>query len=321
MGVQDRLTPSLIWVQAIAAVVLSGLLIAGWWQLLSQRIIEQICLLFAVLICAICMVLAMYWPQYGAGLDLQPLYLWIPIIYVFAFTLADHRTALRIALGVFLLFVGISMPYLLRGGEAVYGNFTLQLHFVSGVLIAALYHFSSYQYRLRSVQHTADQMAWLANTDDITQLSNRRHMATLIMGELTHCAESGGTFAVILFDIDLFKTINDELGHSAGDRALRALAVHARQVFRDTDGLGRWGGDEFLVLVRDVDAAAAMAMAEALCRMIAETPLLERSSVTISCGVTTVQVNDNIDSLLQRADVALYAAKRAGRNRVEGVFS
>ena len=322
MGAQGVLTPALNSVQGVTTLVLSSLLVAAWWKLLSQRLIERACLLFAVLVCTACMALGMYWPQqYGAGIQLQPLYLWIPIIYVFAFTLTDHRTGLVIALGILLLLVGVSVPYLLRGSRATYGNYTLQLHFVSAVLIAALYYFSSYQHRLGAIQSTVDQLAQLSNTDEVTQLSNRRHMAALIMSELTHCANHGGTFALVLFDIDRFKAINDEFGHSAGDQALKALAASAARTFRDIDSLGRWGGDEFVALARNVDVVAAKAMAETLRCGIAAEPLLDHSRITISCGVTVVQADDNIDSLLQRADVALYAAKRGGRNRVEGVFS
>ncbi|UHL63349.1 diguanylate cyclase [Paralcaligenes sp. KSB-10] len=79
------------------------------------------------------------------------------------------------------------------------------------------------------------------------------------MSELTHCANHGGTFALVMFDIDRFKAINDEFGHGAGDQALKALAAYAARTFRDIDSLGRWGGDEFVALARNVDVVAAKA--------------------------------------------------------------
>ncbi len=319
MGARGLLTPALSAVQGVTALILSILFIAGWFEWLAQRTIELACLVYAVGICAVCMALPMYRPQLGAGLDLQPLYLWIPIVYVFAFTLTDHRVGLRISLGILVLFVGVSLPYVLRGSAAPYANFTLQLHFVSAVLIAALYFFSSYQHRLALAQQTVDQLARLSNTDELTGISNRRHMAAVISDEIARCADSAGEFAVVLFDVDHFKAINDKLGHGIGDQVLVALTARAAQVFRGIDSLGRWGGDEFVAVARNVDVAGAETMAEALRHSIASEPLPGGCRATISCGVTMARAGDNIDSLLQRADVALYAAKQTGRNRVERI--
>ncbi|WP_146030592.1 hypothetical protein [Castellaniella caeni] len=169
MGLHGALTPALSWVQGGTAVVLSGLLVTTWWRLLPQRAIELGCLVFAVLVFAVCMALGMYWPAHGAGIRLPPLYLWIPVVYVFAFTLTDHRTGLFVSLAILLLLMGVSLPYLLQGAQAEYGNLTLQLHFVSAVLIAALYDFSSYQHRLAFAQFTLDWLAQLSNTDELTK--------------------------------------------------------------------------------------------------------------------------------------------------------
>lgn len=319
MDARGLLTPALSGVQATTAVILSILFIAAWFKLLAQRTIELACLMYAIVVCAVCMALPMYWPQYGAGLDLQPLYLWIPVVYVFAFTLTDHRAGLQISLGILVLFFGVSLPYLLRGSEARYANFTWQLHFVSAVLIAALYFFSSYQHRLALAQRTVDRLARLSNTDELTGLSNRRHMAAVITEQLARCANRDGAFALVLFDVDHFKAVNDQLGHGVGDKVLAALAACAARVFRGMDSLGRWGGDEFVAVAPTVDVADAVSMAEELRRSIAAEPLPAGWRATISCGVTIAEAGDNIDSLLQRADVALYAAKHTGRNRVERI--
>ncbi|TAN04779.1 MAG: GGDEF domain-containing protein [Rhodanobacteraceae bacterium] len=320
MGARGMMTPALGRVQMITTLLLLALLITAWWKLLPQRAIELGCLLVAFVVCAVCMALAMYSPRYGAGLHLQPLYLWIPVIYVFAFTLTDHKTGLILSLAMLLLFFGISLPYLMRGRAATYGNLTLQLHFVSAVLIAALYFFSSYQHRLGQAQRTLEQLAYLSNTDALTGLSNRRHMAAIIAGELARCGDGRGGFAIMLFDIDHFKAINDQLGHGGGDKVLAALAARAGKLFRDGDSLGRWGGDEFVAIARGLDAAAAERMAETLREGIATEPLFGRCRATISCGVTLARAGDSLDGLLQRVDVALYAAKRAGRDRVEGII-
>ncbi|MGH8146920.1 MAG: GGDEF domain-containing protein [Rhodanobacteraceae bacterium] len=319
MGARGLLSPVLHAVQAVTLAVLLSLFLAMWLKLLPQRVIELSCLVFAAAICVVCMALRMYSPTYGAAIDLEPLYLWIPMVYVFAFMLTNHKIGLVVSSGIFGLFLCVSLPYLAQHIDGRYANFTIQLHVVSAALIATLYFFSSYQHRLRLVQRTVDRLAQLSNTDDLTRLSNRRHMAAVIEDELVRHAEKGGGFAVVLFDIDHFKAINDELGHGAGDKVLVALAARAAQTFRGADSLGRWGGDEFVALIRDVDPAGAERMAEALRSGIATEPLLGGYRAMISCGVTVARASDSIDSLLQRADVALYAAKRAGRNRVERI--
>jgi diguanylate cyclase (GGDEF)-like protein len=321
MGARGLLSPVLSGVLGTSTFALSALFLVAWRRLLPQRAIEMGCLLFGVGICAACMALRMYSPGYGAAIDLQPLYLWIPVMYVFAFTLADHKTSLAISLGVMALFVCVSLPYLVHDIDAPYSNFTLQLHVVSAVLIAALYFFSSYQHRLLLAQLTVDQLAHLSNTDDLTKLPNRRRMAAAIEAELVGFADRGGGFAVMLFDIDHFKAINDRFGHGVGDEALVALTARAAQVFRGMDTLGRWGGDEFVALVRGIGPEEALRMANVLCGHIAAKSsldgTLDDTLVTISCGVTIARDGDSVDSLLQRADAALYAAKHAGRNGAE----
>lgn len=212
------------------------------------------------------------------------------------------------------LFVSVSLPYLLHDIDAPYANFTLQLHLVSVVLIAALYFFSSYQHRLLLAQLTVDELAHLSNTDDLTKLPNRRCMAAVIGTELAGSADHGGGFALMVFDVDHFKSINDRFGHAVGDAVLVALATRAAQVFRSTDTLGRWGGDEFVALVRGMGQEGAWRTANALCGRLAAEPLVDGHLVTISCGVALARRGDSIDSLLRRADAALYWVKRAGRN-------
>ncbi len=288
-----------------------------WRRLLPMRIVDMACLLFAVGLCALCMALRLYSPL-GASIDLQPLYLWIPVIYVFAFTLAGHRASLRLSLGILALFVAISLPYLVQRPVATHANFTFQLHMVSAILVAALYFFASYQHRLQAAQLTVDELARLANTDALTGLANRRRATETIATELLRFGRYGHALSVILIDIDHFKAINDRHGHGFGDTTLVALARRARELLRDVDLLGPWGGEEFIVVMPETDFAQALDKARTLCTHVARHPLAGDATVSISCGATCVRPGDSADSLLQRADQALYAAKRGGRNRAEG---
>lgn len=316
MEVQNVLTPTLDRVLLVTTGVLTALLVAAVTEALPQRVIELACLLYATAVIALCMALAMYWPQYAHGLYLQTLFLWMPVVYVMAFTLTDHHTGLALSLGILMLFIVLTAPYLAHSKGMQAGNPALQLHFVSAVMIAALYYFSSYQHRLGAVQRTVEQLAQLSNTDDLTGLSNRRHIALQLSSDLAWAPGRVPRFAVLLFDIDRFKTINDELGHQAGDHTLVALATRAREVLRNTDSLGRWGGDEFVAVLRDVDPDSAQRKAAVLCEAVAARPLLAGADVTVSCGVAMARTGDDLDRLMQRADAALYAAKRRGRNQV-----
>lgn len=306
-------------VQAVTTVVLSLLLLVTSFKLLPQRMVELGCVVCIVGVCAVCMALGMYVYGNDAGTYLQPLYLWIPLVYVFAFMLVSHRAGLVLSVLIFALFVGISLPYLLHDLHGRYVNFTVQLHVASAVMIAMLYFFSSYQHRLRLAEATVGKLAQMSTTDDLTQLPNRRHMATVLEDDLAGLKRGGKGFAVVLFDIDQFKSINDQYGHGVGDAALVTLAARAAEVFRGIGELGRWGGDEFVALVRNIGLGDASRMAGALCVHVAAEPMRGGRSLTVSCGVTVATADDSIDSLLQRADAALYAAKHAGRNRVESL--
>ncbi|CAM5378682.1 GGDEF domain-containing protein [Rhodanobacter lindaniclasticus] len=262
------------------------------------------------------MALALYAPDFGAGIDLKPLYLWIPVIYVFVFMLAGHRASLLISLAILALFVAIGLHLLLHARQPD-GNFTIQMLAVSAVLIAALYFLSGYQQRLQVAQLTVDELAHLANTDELTQLPNRRLLAERVESELVRFARYGRTFTVILFDIDHFKNVNDRFGHPVGDRVLVALAARVRESLREVDTLGRWGGEEFIIILPEVDLADGLRKAEALCARVAAQALFGDHAITISCGVADVHPGDTADSLFGRTDTALYIAKRQGRNRAE----
>ena len=292
-----------------------------WKRLLPLGIVELACLFFASGLCAACMALRLYSPTYGASIELESLYLWIPIIYVFAFTLPNHKSSLKISLVNLALFVSISLPYLVHHFDQPGSNFTIQLHIVSGVMIAALYFFSSYVHRFHVAQLTVDELAHLANTDELTQLANRRRLTEAIEHELMRFTRYGHPFSIIAFDIDHFKAVNDRFGHRGGDECLVALAARITRILRQVDTLGRWGGEEFIVILPETRFEETIKKADSLCSHVAATPIVGEHAVTISCGVTSAMRGDTTETLVRRADVALYAAKRNGRNRAEGVLA
>ena len=161
---------------------------------------------------------------------------------------------------------------------------------------------------------TRQELAFLADHDPLTGVANRRR----IMGRLAECAARPGGAALLLIDVDNFKDINDLRGHAAGDRVIREIARNVQARLAPDVLLGRLGGDEFAVIVPDVDDAAALDLAEDLCDLVSRTPVVDRADairITISIGVAVVGGRVDPETWLAHADLALYEAKRVGRNR------
>ncbi|WP_426662302.1 diguanylate cyclase [Rhodanobacter aciditrophus] len=160
----------------------------------------------------------------------------------------------------------------------------------------------------------------LARTDPLTGTLNRLALDEEARRLFQLAAEHDGGLAVLMIDADHFKAINDRFGHAGGDRALTALATCIGRHLRASDVLGRAGGEEFLVLLPEADAAVTDALAERIRQQVAQLhPVLdgETLTITVSIGVAARLSQDrHVDALIRRADRALYAAKRAGRNRI-----
>jgi diguanylate cyclase (GGDEF)-like protein/PAS domain S-box-containing protein len=157
----------------------------------------------------------------------------------------------------------------------------------------------------------------LASTDGLTGLWNRRELDERVRREIDRADRYGDDLSLVLYDIDHFKTINDRFGHPAGDRVLVELGRRLRSQLRESDGLGRWGGEEFLVLMPHSSGEEARRLAEKLRRLVAETPVEDVGTVTASFGVAQRRPQEPAEAWFRRVDGALYRAKQAGRNRVE----
>lgn len=165
------------------------------------------------------------------------------------------------------------------------------------------------------------RLAHLANTDVLTGLTSRQAMKTWLDAEVRRARMEHRPLAILALDIDHFKHVNDTYGHEAGDAVLTTVAGAIAHDRRRGDGAGRWGGEEFVVLLPDCTREAAFPIAEKLRARIAEQWVIigERAiAVTVSIGVAAFRADDTVDDLLRRADQAMYAAKHAGRNRVGG---
>ncbi|MGE5384338.1 MAG: GGDEF domain-containing protein [Betaproteobacteria bacterium] len=174
--------------------------------------------------------------------------------------------------------------------------------------------------KLETERELRNVMSKLARTDDLTGVFNRRSILEHLGIDMARSKRHGAPLAVLMIDIDHFKAINDTYGHVVGDLALRTVVQSLQGALRDTDVLGRFGGEEFLVILPVLGGESAGVAAERLREAVEKNVVnLEgkQVSITISIGVACYRPEDNAESLLARADAALYAAKYRGRNRIE----
>ncbi len=170
------------------------------------------------------------------------------------------------------------------------------------------------------LQSANDQLKHLSRTDRLTGLNNRGHWEEELKREYSRHRRYGSTAALVMFDIDHFKKVNDTYGHQAGDKVIQAVAEVVRKEARDTDIAGRYGGEEFVILLPDVDSAGARLFAERL-RQKTEALTVDYDGqvipFTISLGVADLaQSSNDHQQLIEWADHALYQSKRNGRNQV-----
>jgi diguanylate cyclase (GGDEF)-like protein len=156
-----------------------------------------------------------------------------------------------------------------------------------------------------------------AHTDALTGLGNRHWMSTMFEREVTRTLHANKALCLMMIDVDNFKSFNDQYGHIAGDSVLVAVAEALREYLRPTDLLARFGGDEFAVLLPDLQLKQARQTAERIRQQIAGlSPPSLATAVTVSIGLAGRTDQDDVATLVQRADAAMYDAKESGRNRV-----
>lgn len=161
------------------------------------------------------------------------------------------------------------------------------------------------------------ELARLSVTDALTGLHNRHKTDDVLDRELQRSLRFDQPFSVIMIDIDEFKQVNDSYGHNVGDQVLIAVARLLQAHTRETDVIGRWRDEEFIVICTQTDQAGAVKLAENLRQTLQNEELAVVHQKTASFGVATYHLNDQPKDIVARADAALYEAKRNGRNRVE----
>jgi diguanylate cyclase len=233
------------------------------------------------------------------------------------------------ARGLALLAFGLlsaAMLWKSRTDPARYPPAVEAIHFVFlGIVTAGIATLSVRMSRLRArlseqkhaLAQALEQIRLLATRDELTGLVNRRHMGALMATEQARQRRTGQALSLVLIDIDLFKRVNDEHGHAAGDAVLKAFAGAAQAGLRASDVLSRWGGEEFLLMLPDTGQAPAQQCVERVRALLAQVSfdaVAPGLVVTFSAGLAVCGQDEALDAAIERADQAMYRAKTAGRN-------
>lgn len=243
---------------------------------------------------------------------------WLAIIFVMAYFVFEPRLAWRVSLGLFLAFLlagFLALAPQVAQGVKLDGNGLVQLYVsqLSYLVLFRVLVFSK-EHGLRA-QLEAAHLHHLAHTDPLTGVANRRSILKSLEEALLRHQQTAEPLCLVLLDLDRFKQINDCYGHEVGDRVLVQATRVLQQNLRPGDQLGRWGGEEFMLLLPNT----SLAEAEELCARLQ--PLLAQHDhlppVSASFGVAAALPGDNPRSLIARADSAMYASKQAGGNQVK----
>lgn len=262
-------------------------------------------------------------PDIGSSGDAIAMAAYLATTFPIAFLVFGTRRGLQVSVALYVAFVGLYGNVIL---DALLGRASDPAAFVAlsfaityAVLITTIRVLASRLERLATEHARADMLAEQATTDPLTGIANRRRLDDELDRLVALSHRYGQPLSVILTDLDLFKQVNDHYGHEVGDQVLIETVRRLAATVRDADLLGRWGGEEFLLLAPNTDHAAANALAERCRQAIAKAPMPTTGAVTASVGVATHAPDDDPRSLIRRADLALYTAKAEGRDRVVGL--
>jgi diguanylate cyclase (GGDEF)-like protein len=184
-----------------------------------------------------------------------------------------------------------------------------------GLIIASILY--SNMVLFPQIMHLEDELKEHASTDSLTKAYNRLKFDEIIESEINRSKRYDQMLSLIAFDIDHFKTVNDNYGHLFGDYVLKTIVNLTKDNIRGVDYLARWGGEEFMIILPETGLERAEALAQRIKEEIENYKFKKIVKVTVSFGVAQFKKDDSEDTLIKRADDALYKAKNKGRNRVE----
>lgn len=244
--------------------------------------------------------------------------IWSIFLPLFALTLKGPRAGLQIT----LVYYAIMLP-MVYSGIGVWQNggwntqSAIRYTVASSALVFIVYMYERSLYRFHTSELKAKRnLENLSRIDELTQLYNRRALNERLVEEFEKFYRYKDTFSIAILDIDNFKKINDTFGHNIGDIVLKEISKTLSSELRKTEVLGRWGGEEFIILFPHTEAHSALEASEKIRKLIEQYEFTAVGAVTSSFGVAQYQDKMSIEELLANADKALYEAKHTGKNKV-----
>lgn len=288
---QRRFHPALLWGSPLLTAVLFTLSLSD----ISVRIIGGGLIYTGQLLCVLFSLTSRQYPIHGRGKHLM-------------------ICGLTMMIGVLFLRI-VSEAFSLDGTQSIVRSTPIQiLTFLSAFVTLILI---SNGFVLMTKERADERSRLLARKDRLTGVWNRIQIEDVAQQEMSRLARYGQPVALIMMDLDHFKQINDQFGHAAGDQLLKGFCDIVQSCTRNTDVLGRWGGEEFILVMPSSGFASAAQLAERIRCALEQHVFHDGYKITASFGFAVCQSTDTFESWLQRADMALYRAKAAGRNRVE----
>jgi diguanylate cyclase len=230
---------------------------------------------------------------------------WFPVTTVIAFLILRHQLAARLSTIYLLISFVLGIVYFRDGINSTQINAMLQFYASNLAILGISWVFG----HMRNQYLTMRNMAY---TDTLTGLLNRRAMTDHL--EMAHPSKT--PYCLLVIDIDEFKRVNDTFGHPVGDQVLREMALTLESHTRKSDQIARWGGEEFLVLALGSNLIQAQQLADRLLEAV-RSANIAGLGLTVSIGISERRVGSTLETVISMADVALYQAKNAGRNRTE----
>ncbi|MCA9838622.1 MAG: GGDEF domain-containing protein [Trueperaceae bacterium] len=243
--------------------------------------------------------------------------IWSISIHTMIFWVFGSRKGLRITLIYFFLAILLTLSTYLVSFSQSQGRddlfYLTQLYCATGLYILII---STFIRNLESRSYEVQEMSDQAFTDALTHLPNRRFLEASLSNQLFKAESANIDFIVAIVDIDHFKSINDTYGHLVGDEVLQQMAQLLANSLRHGDIVGRWGGEEFLIICPNTNLANGEAVIERFRQRVESYIFCNHLHISISCGVSSWSPGEILDNLLKKADKALYKAKKQGRNLV-----
>lgn len=248
--------------------------------------------------------------------------IWAFFFPIFAIMINGYKSGLRYT----IVFLSILLFMAYEGIGHWQSGLWNELSFIRLSLALAILTFIVYIHEValtntkRQAEFTLEKLHALSAIDELTQIANRRNIDQSLFQAIQHAERYDTPLSLTLFDIDNFKKVNDQCGHLAGDTVLLKLVTEIKHIIRSTDSFGRWGGEEFLIILPNETLESAINFCEKVRVCVEKTTFAECSTqITCSFGVASFQKGMTAEQLIEKADKALYQAKHSGKNRVNSL--